>query len=157
MDAQNRESMSMSITNVEVHEYLDNGPLIEVAATSNGKSEVFYVETLHGEYSGDCSITTLNSDGHVNQDDYPDFDLGKIADEAEKLSQSFYTKTEYYFYGRRMWIHQSSPCSFCIFEGNSDYINSQTNCYDTPFSRLIGSFFTLEEALEYAKEIADED
>lgn len=147
----------MRITNVEVHEYFDNGPLIEVAATSNGKSEMFYVETLHGEYRGDCSITTLNSDGHVSQNDYPDFDLGKIADEAEKLSQSFYTKTEYYYFGRRMWIHQSDPCNFWICEGNSDYINSQTNCYGSPFSRLVGAFCTLSEALEFAKEIADEN
>lgn len=143
------------IIRVEVHEYFDNGPLIEVIAKSNGKSEMFFVETLHGEYRGDCSIIRYDSDGHVNQNDYPDFDFDKIIDAAEKLSQSFYTKTEYYYEGYRMWIHQSDPCNFWICKRNPDYINSQANCYDSPFSRLIGAFFTLEEALEYAKEVAD--
>lgn len=139
------------IINVEVHEYFDNGPLIEVIAKSNGKSEMFFVETFNGEYVGDCSIIRYDSDEHVNQDDYPDFDFDKIIDAAEKLSQSFYTKTEYYHDGYRIWIHQSDPCTFWVCKVGTEFF--PTIVID---NELVDSFYTLEEALEYAKEVADE-
>lgn len=78
----------MKIINVEISDFDD--ATIRVEADSGPKKEVFYVQTVGDEYRSDlgCWVTTDYSDGDINEDDYPEFDISEIIDAAENFLSS---------------------------------------------------------------------
>ncbi len=81
--------MEQVIDNVEIADFDEEGTTISVTATANENSETFHVQTVDGEYrsSMGCWILTNDSDGDIDEEDYPDFNFTEIIKEAEDLAE----------------------------------------------------------------------
>ena len=66
---------------------------VGVIATSGGKEVTFYVQLSECKHrpSLGCWITTDESDGDIDADDYPSFDLGLIIEAAEEFASKSQT------------------------------------------------------------------
>ena len=79
------------INNVEVADFCEDGTTISITATAaTGEQETFHVQTVDGEYrySLGCWILTNDSNGDIESDDYPAFDLAEIINAAEDHAEA---------------------------------------------------------------------
>ena len=76
----------MKIESVKIANFCEEGTTAEVTVEASGdQQQVFFVQTTDGEYRVDlgCWILTPESDGDINWDDYPDYDLHAVVSAAE--------------------------------------------------------------------------
>lgn len=142
----------MIIERIEIADFCEDETTVSVTATANDIEETFHVQTVDGINRSDlgCWITTDSSQGDIDSDDYPDFDIDLIVDEAECFIQMMTTeeKTEHRIDGEDVYLIINDD-RVKVVTRNPDYINQFSSSYQREFSEPLKVFDTREEALEY--------
>lgn len=142
----------MIITNIEMWDFDET--TVEITAVANDNKETFYVQTVDGVHRGDlgCWITTFSSDGDIDSEDYPDFDIEEIIKEAEEFIQSTTIEewTNHFIDNERVYLITNTSGTHVVTR-NNNYINKDASSYQREFSDPIATFDTREEALNYVR------
>jgi len=132
---------------------------IIVKVKSKKRTVEFFVQLVDSEFRSDlgCWITTNESDGDLNPEDYPDFDISEIIEYAEKFDRqnTEMIETDFKFHHESIYIEYSFKNIQLVIE-NSNFINSDQSSYQTRYEPANIFFDTIEEAFDYLKETDSE-
>lgn len=148
----------MSITNTEIADYDDDGSTIIVTAEDiDGNEEAFHVQTVDGEYRSDlgCWVTTPDSDGDIDSDDYPTFDMKEVISAAESAAARFNSeeRTDYTIDNEAVYLI-NKPDGVEVVVENRNFINKYTSSYQRRF-RSIKLADSKDDAIEYLEGLED--
>lgn len=125
---------------------------IEIDAISpTGWRQSFYVQVIDGEYRSDlgCWVTTNDSDGDINQEDYAEFNISDLIQRTEQFVSEQYPERHI----RGNWYAIKDGDDFYAVEENSGFINSATSSYMRRFCQdTLSICDDLDEAIEYINE-----
>ena len=145
---------TMTVIGVNQAEYDEDGTTIEVECKDiTDKTITFAVQTVDGDYRSDlgCWITTDCSDGDIDLDDYPFFNVSVIIDQAEKYLKESY-KLEYL--GDHLYLQIDSVTNECeLLEENTRFINPDSSNYQRKWNKSHGKFESKRLAIEYIKNL----
>jgi hypothetical protein len=145
------ESVEMSGFGVE-----DETTVSVLVHDSNNNSEKFHIQTVDNECRGDlgCWIITDLSDGDIDCDEYPQFDIDLVVSKAEEFIKSRRVEkhTDYIIDNESAYLIVKHD-SVDVVTRNSAFINSDTSSYQREFSDAIKTFGNEAEALAYLEEL----
>jgi len=137
-----------TFTSCSLADYCEEQSTVEVDAEDIfGKTVTFSVQTIDHEHRSDlgCWITTDNSNGDINYDDYPTFDINEIIYQAEQYIKKIQKIT---WASARYYIKKVSNDCFVVLEENRNFINSATSSYQREYEEL-ETFSSKKDALSY--------
>lgn len=126
------------INNVCKSDYDDTTILVSVE--SFDREVTFHVQTVDGIYNSSqgCWITTENSDGDIDQDDFPGFDFDKIIEFAE-----IFLKQSYIVYNGFVICKEDT---IKVLDENPNYLNRDASPYTKKYHLIKDGFESIEEA-----------
>ncbi|MEL0637661.1 hypothetical protein V6259_12910 [Marinomonas sp. TI.3.20] len=149
----------MVITSVEILDIDSGGDetsatdvSVDVVATDVAdETQTFTVQLTDGDYRSDlgCWITTVDSGGDIDCDDYPFFDMSVIIKAAENAITERFTLT---YIKDGIYLQKDLETNECeLLEENHNFINPDQSSYQNKWDKLLGTFDTEDEALEFIK------
>jgi hypothetical protein len=123
------------IIDCSIADYCEDESTVEVKAKNIQDEEVtFYVQTVDQKHRSDlgCWITTDISDGEVDSDDYPLFDIGEIVNAAEQHIEQVQNTTHF----KGDFYIKERLNDFVVLEVNNRFINSATSSYQREYKEL---------------------
>lgn len=143
----------MNILNIEIADFCEDGSTVSVSVLDkNDIAFDFYVQTVDGLYRSDlgCWLLTSDSDGDINQDDYPSIDFAQVIKQAEVfLSEQVEEKaTEHSIDGEDVYLLISSN-NVKVVTRNSRFINKDTSSYQREYSEPLYVADDVQDAEQY--------
>ncbi len=147
---------NQEIKKLETANFDDAGSTVSVTVESDTQTETFHVQTVDGEYRSDlgCWILTDYSEGDIDYDDYPRFNLPGIIKAAEIFLQSEIEEesTMYIIDGEYVYLLITDD-DVKLVTMNNKFTNKDQSPYQRKFSDPIKTFASREEAIEYLENL----